>query len=97
MCFILELHRDRSVCRKDLKGLIEKSRECHNHKPQAIPDTKRKRKRIEINACKMKNEPPHDKTNKMACAPSEDSDQPGHSPSLIRVFAVRMKKHSVLS
>ena len=29
------------------------------------------------------NEPPHDKTNKMACAPSEDSDQPGHLPSLI--------------
>ena len=23
-------------------------------------------------------EPPHDKTNKMACANSEDSDQPGH-------------------
>ena len=23
-------------------------------------------------------EPPHDKTNKMACVPSEDSDQPGH-------------------
>ena len=23
----------------------------------------------------------------MACAPSEDSDQPGHPPSLIRVFA----------
>ena len=22
--------------------------------------------------------PPHDKTNKMTCAPSEDSDQPGH-------------------
>ena len=34
-------------------------------------------------------EPPHDKTNKMACAPSEDSDQPGHPPSLIRIFAVR--------
>ena len=34
-------------------------------------------------------EPLHDKTNKMACAPSEDSDQPGHPPSLIRVFAVR--------
>ena len=30
-----------------------------------------------------KYEPPHDKTNKMACAPSEDSDQPGHPPSLI--------------
>ena len=26
------------------------------------------------------------------CASSEDSDQPGHPPSLIRVFAVRMKK-----
>ena len=32
-----------------------------------------------------------DKTNKVACAPSEDSDQPGHLPSLISVFAV----HSV--
>ena len=38
-------------------------------------------------------EPPHDKTNKVACAPSEDSDQ----PSLIRTFAVRMKKAWVLS
>ena len=36
-----------------------------------------------------KNEPRHDKTNKMACAPSEDSDQPRHPPSLIRVFAVQ--------
>ena len=42
-------------------------------------------------------EPPHGKTNKMACAPSEDSDQPVHPPSLIRVFAVRMKKAWVLS
>ena len=31
------------------------------------------------------------------CAPSEDSDQSGHPPSLIRVFAVRMKKAWVLS
>ena len=30
------------------------------------------------------------------CATSEDSDQPGHPPSLIRVFAVRMKKAWVL-
>ena len=30
-------------------------------------------------------------------APSEDSDQPGHPPSLIRVFAVRVKKACVLS
>ena len=43
-----------------------------------------------------KHEPPHDKTNKMSCAPSEDSDQPGHPPSLIRVFTVRMKKAWVL-
>ena len=42
-------------------------------------------------------EPPHDKTNKMACTPSEDSDQSGHPPSLIRVFAVRMKTAWVLS
>ena len=34
---------------------------------------------------------------RMACAPSEDSDQPGLPPSLIRVFAVRMKKAWVLS
>ena len=26
---------------------------------------------------------------KCGCAPSEDSDQPGYPPSLIRVFAVR--------
>ena len=31
------------------------------------------------------------------CVPSEDSDQPGHPPSLIRVYAVRMKKAWVLS
>ena len=35
--------------------------------------------------------------NKMICAPSEDSDQPGHLSSLIRVFAVGMKKPWVLS
>ena len=46
---------------------------------------------------KCSNEPPHVKTNKMACAPSEDSAQPGHPPSLIRVFAYRMKKAWVLS
>ena len=30
------------------------------------------------------------------CAPSEDSNQPGYLPSLIRVFSVRMKVASVL-
>ena len=29
------------------------------------------------------NEPARDKTYKIACAPSEDSDQPGHPPSLM--------------
>ena len=42
-------------------------------------------------------EPRHDNGNKMACATSEDSDKPGHPPSPIRVFAVRMKKAWVLS
>ena len=46
---------------------------------------------------KHTNVPPHDKTSNMTCAPSEDSDQPGHPPSLIRVFAVRMKKAWVLT
>ena len=41
--------------------------------------------------------PAHDKTDEMGCAPSADSDQPGHPPTLIRVFAVRMKKAWVLS
>ena len=31
------------------------------------------------------------------CAPSEGSDQPGHPPSLIRVFTVHLKKAWVLS
>ena len=37
------------------------------------------------------------KNQQNACAPSEDSDQPGHQPSLIRVFAVCMKKAWILS
>ena len=41
-------------------------------------------------------EPPHDKTNKMT-APSKGSDQSGHPPSLIRVFAVPTMKAWVLS
>ena len=32
-----------------------------------------------------------------ACVPSEDSDQPGHPPSLIRISAVCMKKACILS
>ena len=35
-------------------------------------------------------EPPRDKTNKMTYATSEYSDQPGYTPSLTRVLAVRL-------
>ena len=38
-------------------------------------------------------EPQRDKTIEMTYVPSEESDQSVHFPSLIRVFAVRMKKH----
>ena len=31
-------------------------------------------------SCATQFEPPHDKTNKMICVPSQDSDQPGHPP-----------------
>ena len=41
-------------------------------------------------------EPPHDKTNKMACTPSEDSDRPGHPPSLIS-FHCQHEESLVLS
>ena len=49
-------------------------------------------KTLPLPCCLIIIEPSHDKTNKMTFAPSEDSDQPGHSPSLIRVFAVRIKE-----
>ena len=35
--------------------------------------------------------------NKMTCVQSEDSDQPGHPPSLARVFAVRLTKFRSLA
>ena len=43
----------------------------------------------DVDSRKKHFEPPHDKINKMTFVPSEDSDQPGHPPSRIRVFAVR--------
>ena len=36
-----------------VKKLIEKYRECHNHKPQRNPDTKRKSKRDDIDMCRI--------------------------------------------
>ena len=35
------------------RKIIEEHRECHNHKPQSTPATKRKRRRTKINACKI--------------------------------------------
>ena len=44
------------------------------------------------------NEPQHVKTNKKSTVcPIEDSDQPGHLPSLISIFVVRLKNPWVLS
>ena len=37
---------------------------------------------------KLTTEPQHNKTNKMTCAPSKNSDQPGHSPHLISLHGV---------
>ena len=45
-----------------------------------------------INSSAGSFEPEQDKTNRMTCAPSKESDQPGTLPSLIRVSAVRLKK-----
>ena len=45
---------------------------------------------LDIHHAHLHNEPRHDKANKIRCAPSEDSDQPGHPTSLIRVFALRL-------
>ena len=38
----------------------------------------------------LKYEPEHDNMNKMSCTLREDSDQPWHHPSLIRVFPVHI-------
>ena len=39
------------------------------------------------------NEPPQDKINKMACVPGEDSDKPGHVPSLISLRCPHEESH----
>ena len=52
---------------------------------------------IIISLVRKTNKLEHNKTNRMAYAPSKDSDQPAHPPRLIRAFAVRMKKAWVLS
>ena len=48
------------------------------------------------NNTKCKNEPQRKKTYQLTCAPNEDSNQPAHPRSLIRVFVVKilMKIHN---
>ena len=48
------------------------------------------------NPCRMKRAATW-QNQQTECVPSEDSDEPGHPPSLIRVFAIRMRKPWVIS
>ena len=71
---------------------------------QSILDQTIKRSKVLINALlrtlhlALAFEPRHDKTNNVSVRPAKtNSDQPGHPPSLISVFAVRMKKSWALS
>ena len=41
-------------------------------------------------------EPPHDKTNKMTCAPSKDSDQPGRSSFCSLTFCLLFQRRSAI-
>ena len=52
-----------------------------------IPDMSNGNPRTSIS---IQIEPQREKNNKMTCAPNKDSDQPGHPPSLIRVFAMHL-------
>ena len=56
------------------KNTLVKFQQLHLHQDHGFP---------------AMNEAVHDKTNKMTPAPNEDSNQPWHPSSLIRVFAVR--------
>ena len=47
--------------------------------------------KVRMSILKHQNEPQHDKTNKMSCAPNEDSEKPVNPPNLIRLFAVYSK------
>ena len=57
-----------------LKKFIEKSWECHNHKPQPTPDRltpKRKRKGTKINACQIKKQMQEKHVDPALSSPSE--------------------------
>ena len=69
-------------CCFTIERSIQKYRENGKHPDRMTPS--------DLTVQKL-NGPLYVKSNNMACAPSENSDQPGHPPSLIRVFAVRSK------
>ena len=46
------------------------------------------KKEIQIQSSEVNHTNTYDKTNKMTCAPIEDSDLPGHPPSLISLRCV---------
>ena len=64
------------------KKLIEKSRECHNLRPQRILDTKRKSKRTKPNACE---------TNK-----TQEAYRPTRTPKRGTVFDL-ISPHALIS
>ena len=77
--YILMVHGASRLNLKIIKTLIEKSRECHNHKPQPTPDTKRKKKMTKTNTFK---------TNKQMHQSTQTS-----SPSDVITMLKRIKKH----
>ena len=66
----------RSSTKKKKKIIIKKN---NNPKQKNKTNNNNNKKKQQ----KKTGELAHDKTKKMLCAPSEDSDQPGHPPSLI--------------
>ena len=72
-----ELAKRRAATSPDT--LVSKGRHCHWDELETCVDSSD----MEFRKMCTENEPHHDKTNNMICAPSEDSDQPGHTASLI--------------
>ena len=57
-----------------VKKLLEKSRECHSHKPQPTPDTKRKRRMTKTNMHKT-NKQTHETTHPQARRPQHQKER----------------------
>ena len=96
-CMMQSILSGRSVVLKLLKHTDKDTMQGLRGVPELLIAALLRHKQEEKQNVKPQNEPRHNKTNKVSGAPIEDSDQPGHLPSLIRVFAVRLKKVWVLS